>query len=641
MATLLLLVTIMLTAVPTRAIHVANPAQDQLPLVARVGQPYSWSLRADTFLPTPFTVNATDVPAWLSFDTTTLTFSGTVPASTDYDDDTLPDITLTATADDGAHVSDALGLYVSTRPMPNVSYPLAEQLRPNATPLASVFLLSNGSALALPGVANGLRVPPGWSFSIGWRHDTFAYADGLDVAYSATLADGSPLPEWLVYDTTALTFHGYSPKLPDSLSPLVLDVRLFGGDVPGFVAQGLEQAFSLAVAAHELSAAAAAATSVIVSADSPADVLLSLPADLQFDGQLISNDSNVTFSMSGLPSWLAFDVATSHLRGTPPENYTGTSSLSLSAAVDNQTVAQPVTLIVAPSLFTTPTLPALQVKPGAQIKYDVGSYVVGGTEQLAFDAPDAPWLAFDAGSRVLSGTAPSSPMSVLATFAATDPNTLAVSQAVLNVTITAHPGKKASNGGGGSTTTSSSKHSGPTVKKGLVAVIVGALLAFVVMCLLAACCRKFCSARDDAVDLERSASDRSLDRKRGAWWTRTATEGPVVSEKLVFPMPTTKVAPGVLDSLSRALGSSKARPVIGRPIRPRTEIVVGIPPRAIAPARGRRDFSSFFRSVLSFHEPGSPAPVLAPALAAPRSGITASETAESVGNMASRHLRST
>ncbi|KZV90448.1 hypothetical protein EXIGLDRAFT_770776, partial [Exidia glandulosa HHB12029] len=75
------LVHVLLIALSTVTVSVSArvnaPAQSQLPLIARTGQAYSWSLRPDTFVPPPSSdVVAKNLPEWLSFDASTLTFSG-------------------------------------------------------------------------------------------------------------------------------------------------------------------------------------------------------------------------------------------------------------------------------------------------------------------------------------------------------------------------------------------------------------------------------------------------------------------------------------------------------------------------------------------------------------------------------------
>lgn len=51
-----------------------------------------------------------------------------------------------------------------------------------------------------------LRIPHGWSFSIGFDGDTFT---GMgDIRYAVLQADVSPLPSWIPFNSDEITLNG-------------------------------------------------------------------------------------------------------------------------------------------------------------------------------------------------------------------------------------------------------------------------------------------------------------------------------------------------------------------------------------------------------------------------------------------------
>jgi len=122
------------------------------------------------------------LPAWLSFDAATRTFSGTplAPGS----------VAVTVTASDGAlQASDTFVITVAdTQQAPVVARPIADQ-----------------------------RIDEDTAFSFQFAADTFFDADGDALSYLATLADGAALPAWLSFDSASRTFSG-TPTEPGTYS---------------------------------------------------------------------------------------------------------------------------------------------------------------------------------------------------------------------------------------------------------------------------------------------------------------------------------------------------------------------------------------------------------------------------------------
>ncbi len=117
--------------------------------------------------------NGQACPSWLSFNATTLTFSGTVPAGLE----TLS-LKVTATDASGLSCSDSFAVTVPAAP-PTLAHQTAAQSW-------------------LEGAQLSFTLPS----------NTFADPNGQALRYSATLSNGQPLPSWLTINSSTGTFSG-------------------------------------------------------------------------------------------------------------------------------------------------------------------------------------------------------------------------------------------------------------------------------------------------------------------------------------------------------------------------------------------------------------------------------------------------
>ena len=150
------------------------------------------------------------LPAWLTFDAETQTFTGT-PANDDVG--TLA-VTVRATDAKGLAVSDTFEIAVANvNDAPVLATPLADRSAPENTPFA-------------------FTLPP----------DTFVDVDlGDALTYTATQADGSPLPAWLSFAPATRTFQGTPPA---GSTGTTVPVRVTATDLSGASATGT---FALAI----------------------------------------------------------------------------------------------------------------------------------------------------------------------------------------------------------------------------------------------------------------------------------------------------------------------------------------------------------------------------------------------------------
>lgn len=273
------------------------------------------------------------LPSWLSFDPETRMFSGT-PANGDVG---TIQIRVTATDGAGASVSDTFSLSVlNTNDAPELAAALADQ--------------------------NAVQ---GQSFSFVLPAGSFADQDMGDLlTYTATLASGAPLPEWLVFDDATHAFSG----VPGNADVGMLNVRVTATDGEGaavsdIFAIAVDNVNDAPVLGNPLADQAVTAGSLfsyVVPADTFADAdagdSLSLTARLA-DG-------------SDLPGWLSFDAATGTFSGT----FSGTPSASNVGVLDVEVVATDLAGAAGSDSFTL----TVNAAPGQILTGTAGADVLAG-----------------------------------------------------------------------------------------------------------------------------------------------------------------------------------------------------------------------------------------------------------------------
>ena len=335
------------------------------------------------------------LPAWLTFDAQTGTFSGT-PANGDVG--TLQ-LAVTATDLAGASASQTFALEVTnTNDAPTVGAALAAQ---TATEDAA--------------------------FTFTMPTDAFADADvGDRLSYSATLADGSALPAWLQLDAATGTFSG----TPGNDHVGALEIRVTASDLAGASAS---QSFSLTVAnANDAPVMAFALTNLQATED--ASFAFTVPQDAFRD---VDAGDTLTLSASladgtALPAWLRFDAATRTFSGTPVNGDVGSVSVRLTASDVAGASASQTFAIGVSNVNDAPEIGTMLANQSGRAGMAL-SWQLPGTAFVDVDAGDVltysatlsdgsalpAWLAFDATTGTFSGN-PASAGSYALRVTATD-----------------------------------------------------------------------------------------------------------------------------------------------------------------------------------------------------------------------------
>ncbi|THX16186.1 hypothetical protein D6D13_01860 [Aureobasidium pullulans] len=362
--------------------QVAFPFNSQVPSVARANEAYAFRLAPTTFVSddgSTLVYSLLSAPAWLSLESTTRTLYGTPGQG-----NTGPNVfKIAATGNDGSANMDCTLVVASNR---------APTLAGNIS-----------SDLARSGPLSGpttLLLQPSTAFAITFSNDLFG-DPGTIKSYYATMADRTPLPSWLKFDSSSLTFWGMTPVLVTGSQTYGVD--FIASDVAGFA--GATTTLSLLISSNQL--AFDTQTENITVTPEESVTLGPFRRQLQINGGQIS-DSQIQRAVAKAPKWLIFQNSSLELTGTPPQGFESqTISITVTdtygdTAVKNiflrsanaslfdhkignltATAGKPFSYTLAPSLFSQSDL---------NIELDVGTA--------------SSWLAYDASKRQLEGIPP-------------------------------------------------------------------------------------------------------------------------------------------------------------------------------------------------------------------------------------------
>ena len=254
----------------------------------------------DSLTYTATLADGSDLPSWLSFNTSTRVFSGT-PLN-----DNVGDISVKVTATDGSSVavSDDFTLTINnTNDAPTVSNAIANQ---------------------------SVNEDSGLNFTVA--SDAFNDVDSGDsLTYTATLADGSALPSWLSFNTSTRSFTG--TPLNDNVGDISVKVTATDGS-----SVAVSDDFTLTINnTNDAPTVSNAIANQSVNEDSGLSFTVASDAFNDVD----SGDS-LTYTAtladgSALPSWLSFNTSTRSFTGTPLNDNVGDISVKVTATDGSST----------------------------------------------------------------------------------------------------------------------------------------------------------------------------------------------------------------------------------------------------------------------------------------------------------------
>lgn len=454
------------------------PIQGQLPPVARVNQYFEWSLLPDTFSSSSsasLTYAALDMPDWLSFDANSLTFHGNPRGGDTGNNFVIVQANATGTAQgtqSGFHC-----LVVDQRG-PIVQAPVMQQLTDGEAVISSAYVQSDGS----------VRIPPSWSFSIGFQYYTFSEGD-RKIYYTAYRAGTTYLPEWLTFDNETVTFGGLAPANTN-----YFEIDLYGSDHYGYA--DVKQTFTVVVGSHSF-ILQGPLPPINATAKDTVDYTIPI-SGLMLDSERISS-SNLTSVVANIPanaSYLSYDSSSRTIRGTLPSELPSTDDLYIPViftSVFNDTIVTNVTLSIAPQLFSQSTLPDINITGGQYFSQSLATYLTSDetSYSAAFEPSNASsWLTFDNATKTIDGTPPINGEDVLVNITAVDAPSGVIESATLTLLYSNPKSELQKDGKGGLS-------NGAKIALAVVFGVLGGILLLVLIMWL---CRRYCHHEDQVDD---------------------------------------------------------------------------------------------------------------------------------------------
>ena len=364
------------------------PVNAQVPPVARAGQPFHFTFSDSTFTSPSelLSYSLAGAPTWLSLDGPGRTLSG-IPTS---EDTGAPVMELIASDAAGSTVM-SITLVVTQEGGPGPGLPLADQLQANA-------------AFAAP---NSILVAPLGDISISLAPNAFTNASS-DTVYYAVRDDRTPLPSWIGFNPSSLSFSGVAPPAPPATGGTQnFSFEVTASDVVGFSDAVLP--FQIVV---EPSLFIFKSNLQIINV-SPGMFLndsSTLLNALTLNGTRVSPSMIQNVSAS-LPPWLHMNTDGLALRGTPPADF---KSLNFTVEITDSYNTSTST-VVALSYADSPN--GLLLKPLGTVAVEVGCNFTYDLHQAATDADvtfqvdfgsSSAWLEYDQISKTIIGRFPSS-----------------------------------------------------------------------------------------------------------------------------------------------------------------------------------------------------------------------------------------
>ncbi|PRI17381.1 putative Ig domain-containing protein, partial [Pectobacterium versatile] len=331
----------------------------------------------DTLTLSATLADGTALPAWLSFNPATGTFSGT-PANGD-----VGSLTIKVTATDGsnASVSTTFGLTVT-----NV----------NDAPVVS-------------GTIAAQSIAQGGSLSVTVPAGTFTDPDGDTLTLSATLADGTALPSWLSFNPATGTFSG-TPANGD-VGSLTIKVTATDGSNAS-----VSTTFGLTVT-NVNDAPVVSGTIAAQSIAQGGSLNVTVPAGTftDPDGDTLTLSATLADG-TALPAWLSFNPATGTFSGTPASGDIGNLTIKVTATDGSSASVSTTFSLTVTTVNEAPvvsgTIAAQSIAQGGNLNVTIpaGTFTDPDGDTLTLSATLADgtalpsWLSFNPATGTFSGT---------------------------------------------------------------------------------------------------------------------------------------------------------------------------------------------------------------------------------------------
>ncbi|KPM44744.1 hypothetical protein AK830_g1772 [Neonectria ditissima] len=364
------------------------PINSQLPPVARVDEPFSYTFSPYTFRSdSKISYSLGGAPKWLSIDSKDGRLSGTpTDKNTPSGSVVGQKVEIVAKDSTGSTTLNAT-LVVSRNKPPSINVPLEDQIE-------------NLGDYSAP---SSLLLYPSKEFSFSFDSDTFSYKPNM-INYYASSDDSSPLPSWVKFSSESLTFTGKTPPFESLIQPpQTFGFKIIASDIVGFSAVSIP--FSITVGSHKLSS-----DNPIIMLNTTRGEKLTydkLLGDIKLDKKA-ARPSEVRISTEGMPDWLSLDNQTWKIEGTPKQTEDHSTNFTINFRDSYLDTLSVVAIVnVATRLFRS-TFDDISIQAGKDVNIDLESYFWDPSEVNVkmTVTPHKAWLKLDGFN--ITGKVPSS-----------------------------------------------------------------------------------------------------------------------------------------------------------------------------------------------------------------------------------------
>lgn len=381
-----------------QAIYLGWPLNEQLPNVARVNEPYQFTIADLTYRSNAggtVAYSVENTPSWLHFDLSSRTFSGT-PSLLD-----TGSFQITLNGVDSKDSSKMSNQYTML-----VLDSSGIQLSSPDVMFTSVAKYGNTNG------RGGLVLREGEDFSITFSKDVFEQKnDSLRpiIAYYGRSEDRTSLPNWINFDLNSLSFSGTVPKMPSDIAPsFEYGFSFLASDYYGY--SGAEGIFKILVGAHELSTSLNELIKINGTFDSDFHVSVPILLKVFLDGSPIDRSNISSVETTDLPDYAHFDQDKYTISGVfPNSSRFDNFSVSVNDHFGNS-VELPYHFESFGSVFTVNSLPDVNATQGEFFQYQLMKLIFTDLNDTTIDVQlgdNSSWLSYHSSNMTLLGKVPS------------------------------------------------------------------------------------------------------------------------------------------------------------------------------------------------------------------------------------------
>lgn len=379
------------------SVYIGFPFEQQLPNVARIGETYKFEINPQTFKSDNpdnkgITYQAFQLPSWLSFDSSSLTFTGSPTV-----DDPIGNIDFILQGTDiNNSLNQSCTIYLSNQPSPQLNPADSIQMQ------LKNFGDTNGYS--------GLVLEPQQPFSFSFNKDTFIIPSSSDnqiVAYYGKSANKTSLPSWCFFDESSLTFSGTTPPVNSKDAPsLQFDLTLIATDYAGFSAA--YSTFRIVVGGHTLYIRNSTNYSQTVMTNAGDSVTIDLPIDdIYLDEAQIQPSQISKVVAYDAPEWVSVVDNTKLVANVPSDQKDNLVVNVTLFDIYQDSVYMNFGINVIHDIFSVDTINNVTATPGELFEYTIpDSYFKNKTATDITASFDETWLTFYHSNNTFIGMVP-------------------------------------------------------------------------------------------------------------------------------------------------------------------------------------------------------------------------------------------